>query len=48
MAVYPWQKNEDVHKVNIQCGSRVVEIEIAGKHTEIYHLQNNKLERIRK
>jgi hypothetical protein len=48
MAVYPWQKAEDIKNVNVRCGDRVVQLEILGKHTEIYHLQNGELVRIRK
>lgn len=46
MAVYPWQSDRDRKIVNVKCGNRSVELEISGKHTEIYHLQGNNLAKI--
>jgi hypothetical protein len=46
MATNPWQ---DEHKKTIlttYCGAKLVELEINGKHTEIYHLQSGKLRKI--
>ncbi len=46
MAVYPWQNDGDLKIVTVNCGNQSVELEISGKHTEIYHLQRGNLEKI--
>lgn len=46
MATNPWQSERDTMVVSTNCGSRSVQLQIRGKHTEIYHLQGSSLKRI--
>jgi hypothetical protein len=46
MAINPWQSERDSMLASTNCGTQSVQLEISGKHTEIYHLQANSLKRI--
>jgi hypothetical protein len=48
MAINPWQKDSDREIVTVACGKKSVKVAISGKHTEIYHLYKNTLEKISK
>jgi hypothetical protein len=46
MAAYPWQDARDRKIVRTTCGSKIIDLEIEGKHTEIYYLKSGVLRKI--
>lgn len=46
MAVNPWQAEEARSTVTLDCDGKPIELSIAGRHTEIYHIQSGRVARL--
>lgn len=46
MAINPWQADHSRSTVTVPCDGTPVELEIAGRHTEIYHIHSGRVERL--
>jgi len=46
MATNPWQEPDAVTTIKVKCGRKSVKLAIHGRHTEIYHLEKDRLKRI--
>jgi hypothetical protein len=43
MAVNPWQNESEKKNINIQCGMRSIALTLDGRHTDIFHVQGNRV-----
>jgi hypothetical protein len=45
MAVNPWQKGDAESMVSVRCGTRVVELPLAGQHTGVFEVRGDRVTR---
>jgi hypothetical protein len=46
LAIDPHQKDDAVSTIQVAVGARTVPLEMRGRHTEIYHLTGDRVERV--